>query len=165
MGNYKPRTFEKGDQCMKEWVERSQFLLWFADTNGFMIPFFSEVLAIMPYLLRSLRIQKMFNAREVYARMDIMPKRMIWNWREARIIRIFMAVVVLFAAVFMTIGFLGANGKISANLPNYFALSSPMHNDGKMCKEQLSRDMDSTNAFLSSMTFIEYVMLCWALNA
>jgi hypothetical protein len=29
----------------------------------------------------------------------------------------------------------------------------------------MSNDMDTTNTFISTMTFLEYVLLCWALNA
>jgi hypothetical protein len=48
----------------------------------------------------------MFEAREIYCNTDVMPKRMIWDWREARIIRIFMSAVVVFAIVYTTLGFL-----------------------------------------------------------
>jgi hypothetical protein len=91
---------------MAEWVDKQKFLIWFADANGYMLLCFSEVLAIVPYLLRSLRIQNMFKAREIYCNTDVMPKQMIWKWREARIIRIFMSIVIISSSVYTVLGFL-----------------------------------------------------------
>jgi hypothetical protein len=130
-----------------------------------MILCFSEVLAIVPYLLRSLRIQKMFKAREIYCDTETMPKRMIWNWRETRVIKIFMSSVAFGTALYMALGFLSSYKVIELDVPNYYVLSSPMKLSGKMCKIELTRDLGSTNAFISVMTFFEYVLLCWALNA
>ena len=158
-------NYQKGDECMAEWVNSQTWETWFTDANGYMILCFSEVLAIVPYLLRSLRIQKMFQAREIYAKTDSMPKRMIWNWREARIIRIFLANVILGTALYMTLGFLCSAGVIELDLPNYYVLSSPMRMEGKLCKVQMAKDIGTANAFISFMTFFEYVLLCWALNA
>jgi hypothetical protein len=110
-------------------------MAWFADMNGYMILCFSEVLAIVPYLLRSLRIQKMFKAREIYARTDSIPKRMIWKWREVRIIKIFLICLMLLVASYMAVGYLCSKGVLVMTLPNYFALSSPMHMDGLMTKD------------------------------
>ena len=50
-----------------------------------MILTFSEPMALIPYLLRSLRIKKMFTAREIYVDTGRMPKTMIWNWMERRV--------------------------------------------------------------------------------
>lgn len=36
------------------------------DINGYMIVCFSSPLAIIPYLLRSLRLRKMYEARQIY---------------------------------------------------------------------------------------------------
>jgi hypothetical protein len=94
-----------------------------------------------------------------------MPKRMIWKWREARIIRIFMTSVIFGAAVYMTLGFLKSYQIINLEIPNYYVLSSPMRLNGKLCKVEMARDIGTANAFVSFMTFIEYVLLCWALNA
>lgn len=126
---------------------------------------FSEVLAIVPYLLRSLRIQKMFSAREIYCITDLMPKNMIWRWREDRIIKIFLSIVLFVTAVYMTLGFLNVYGIISMDIPNWYSLSVPMQMHGKICRVAMTRDMGITNAFISAMSFMEYVLLCWALNA
>ena len=94
-----------------------------------------------------------------------MPKRMIWNWREARVIKIFMSSVAFATAIYMALGFLSSYKVIGLDVPNYYVLSSPMKMTGKMCKIELTRDIGFTNAFISVMTFFEYVLLCWALNA
>lgn len=44
------------------------------DFNGSMLISFSELMAIFPYILRSLRIKKMFDFREIYWETDKMPK-------------------------------------------------------------------------------------------
>ena len=49
-------NYQLGDKCMADWVQSKKFVSWFADLNGYMILCFSEMLAIVPYLLRSLRI-------------------------------------------------------------------------------------------------------------
>jgi hypothetical protein len=94
-----------------------------------------------------------------------MPKQMIWNWRETRIIKIFLICVFLFATCYMTLGFLSSAGTIKVDFPNYYPLSSPMQMDGKLCSIQLSKDLNTTNVFISIMTFIEYVLLCIALKS
>ena len=164
-GFYNPTNYEAGDACMKAWVKTQTWWTIWTDANGFMLLCFSEVLAIVPYLLRALRIQKMFKAREIYCETDAMPKRLIWNWREARVIRIFMSCVAFGTAVYMALGFLSSFKVIDIAIPNYYVLSSPMKMDGKMCKVQLGKDIGYANASISLMTFFEYVLLCCALNA
>ena len=48
----------------------------------------SSPLALVPYFLRSLRIRKLFELREVYCDTEKMPKGEIWNWREQRVIKL-----------------------------------------------------------------------------
>ena len=40
-----------------------------------------------------------------------------------------------------------------------------MRTNGKISKVAMTTDIGLTNAFISFMTFLEYVLLCWALNA
>jgi hypothetical protein len=150
---------------MADWVQTRKFMTKFADANGYMLLCFSEVLAIVPYLLRSLRIQKMFEAREIYCNTDVMPKTMIWKWREARIIRIFMIIVVVNSIVYTSLGFLQDYGYSPINMPNYYTISSAMSTNGKISKVAMTSDIGLTNCFISAMSFVEYVLLCWALNA
>jgi hypothetical protein len=78
----KKTNIEKA-KCMSEWASaQPQWWIWFVDFGGRLILPVSEMLAILPYLLRSLRIQKMFQAREIFCQTDMIPKRMIWKWKE-----------------------------------------------------------------------------------
>jgi len=43
-----------------------------------MLTGFSEPLALIPYLLRALRIRKLFEAREIYCDTGKMAKKTIW---------------------------------------------------------------------------------------
>ena len=90
---------------------------------------FSEFLAIVPYLLRALRIKKLFDAREVYCDSGKMPKKVIWKWRERNVIKWFMIGLTCFAVITitaqMTCIYLG--GKLMI-LPNANSVSQPMSN-------------------------------------
>jgi len=68
-----------------------------------MITAFSEPLAFMPFILRAVRISKLFEAREIYCETDKMPKDMIWKWREANIIKKFLLLLIVWAIISMTI--------------------------------------------------------------
>lgn len=52
----KDLDFTKGDKCMEDWVNRHSFILYFTDFTGLFVQTLAEVLAILPYVLRSLRI-------------------------------------------------------------------------------------------------------------
>lgn len=73
---------------MKKWMNepKSKFKNVFAQVNAIGLVSFSEYLALIPYLLRSLRIKKMFNAREKYAREDKIPRIEIQRWAEWKMI-------------------------------------------------------------------------------
>ena len=77
------KRFQIGIECFDKWVNSGIILsFWrpFADFNGLMIMGFSEPLALIPYLLRSLRIKQLFDARELYCDTDRIPKEIIWKW-------------------------------------------------------------------------------------
>ena len=63
---------------------------------------FSEPLAFLPFILRAVRISKLFEAREIYCDTDKMPKDMIWRWKEANIIKKFFIFLMLWAVISMT---------------------------------------------------------------
>jgi len=63
---------------------------------------YSEFLAIVPYLLRALRIKKLFDAREVYCDTGKMPKKVIWKWREGNVAQWFMFGLIGFAWITIT---------------------------------------------------------------
>ena len=46
----------------------------------------SENLALMPYMLRSIRIRKMFDARDISCKAGRIPKDMIQAWSERRLL-------------------------------------------------------------------------------
>jgi hypothetical protein len=95
------------------------------DLFGLLIINFSEFLVIMPFLLRSLRIQKMFQAREIYYNDEKLPESMIKRWRERRVMLIYFAAQILVSGVLVTIGLLGDNYWI----PNYNNISSVIRDE------------------------------------
>ena len=46
----------EGDKCMKDWIDCHGILLFFSDITGLLVQSVIEILAIAPYVLRSLRI-------------------------------------------------------------------------------------------------------------
>lgn len=66
-------------------------LMLFTNINGLMVMSLSEPLALFPYILRSIRLSKIFKAREIYCEEGKIPKQMIWNWIERRIIKLMLA--------------------------------------------------------------------------
>lgn len=60
--HYQPSTVAEGDQCFKTWYQNLQIRSFqsYSQLNAFAIQMISENLALFPYLLRSLRIQKIF---------------------------------------------------------------------------------------------------------
>jgi len=96
---------EDGVECFKSWRDsgiNQHFWRYAADLNGVMIMGFSEFLAIVPYLLRALRVKKLFDAREVYCDTDKMPRNEIWNWRENNVIKWFLIILFSFAFISIT---------------------------------------------------------------
>lgn len=83
-----------------------------------MILCLSEFMVVIPYFLRSLRIKKMFDAREIYWQTDKMPKEMIKRWREKRIMIIFLGTLLFFATIYIILDY---DSKI---LPNYNVMST-----------------------------------------
>ena len=79
-GFWHPDDHERGDQCMKVWFNENILFYYLSEVNGLMLSSFSEFLAFLPYLLRSLRMQLMFKATDEYIKTDKMPKRQIRFW-------------------------------------------------------------------------------------
>jgi hypothetical protein len=52
-----------------------------------------EYCAIIPYILRSLRIKKMFLAREEYIRTQKIPRDGIKKWNETRVLAILVELI------------------------------------------------------------------------
>jgi hypothetical protein len=70
--NFSRDDSKKGNDCIRDWLSLSyvKFLVWMSDVNVSMLMPFSENLGLIPYLLRSLRIQKMFSVRDKYCELD-----------------------------------------------------------------------------------------------
>ena len=98
---------QNSKKCFQTWVSKNK-IFWkrFSDFNGYSIFLFSEPMAIIPYLLRSLRIQKMFKAREIYCQTGTIPKQMIRNWNETRIMKIMLSIVFVVGITYSTFGML-----------------------------------------------------------
>ena len=139
--------------------EVNTYWLWYVDISGMMIVPISEMLAILPYLLRSLRIQKMFEAREIYCNEERIPKRMIWKWKDERIAKILVLTVIVLGSAVVTAGFMGVG------IINYNTLSAPMKNKGMFGNSNMHDSVGIANIGLSSVNFCEYVLLCWAMHA
>ena len=79
---------ELGDECIKQWYSESntKIIKYWSLTNSIMLSSFSEYWAFIPYLLRSLRIKKMFEAREKYSKENKIPRIEIQRWSEWRMI-------------------------------------------------------------------------------
>ena len=80
--------------------------------------FMAEILAIGPYILRSIRIRKVYEAREIYWKEDVLPKEMIRFWSERRLVMALTLFTVVIAAIYIPI-------EISdiVDLPSYNILS------------------------------------------
>ena len=64
-----------------------------ADVNGNLLVTFSVPLALIPYLLRSIRIKKMFESRDEYCETDKIPRKSIIRWSEERVIKILIMMI------------------------------------------------------------------------
>ena len=115
-----------GAQCMEYWSTTVNFWRKLADWNGYTIFAFSEPLSILPYLLRSLRIKKMFDAREIYCERGQIPKKMIANWNEKRLIAILLPIFCVLSCLYVICGLISDNHDFNQYLANYNALNVPM---------------------------------------
>ena len=89
---------------MKTWVEKYKFILNITDFTGLFVQTVSEVLAILPYVLRSLRVKKMFQARDSYYDSNKIPRTMIKKWSEKRIIKILIIILTTLCALELSAG-------------------------------------------------------------
>lgn len=89
-----------------------------------MVIYVSEYLAIGPYILRSMRIQRMFTARDIYYRTDLMPRTLIERWTEKRIIKYYLLAMLLIIVV------LGVTYNFNFHFTSYNLLEQPLKNEG-----------------------------------
>lgn len=140
---------------MNQKAQELQVWNYFTDVNGLMISSFSEILAITPYLLRSLRIQKMFEAREHYYMKDEIPKAKIKKWNEARILKIFFAIMTVIALIDLTLGSVSEFVAIDfpIKMPNYNSVSSAMINRGKFEEVSMQAQVGESCVLISFLNF------------
>ena len=119
---------------MKRWVDDKEGFRAFSYFNGIMVIYISEYLAIGPYILRSMRIQRMFTSRDIYYRTEVMPRMQIEKWTEKRIIKIYLIVLVF---IFIAIG---ATYKFSFHLTSYNLLEQPLSDDGLFDKAAIEEN-------------------------
>ena len=60
--------------CIDSCIDKDSYLFRINDLNGYMMVCLSQPLAIVPYLFRSLRLRKMYEARQIYWLDNKMPK-------------------------------------------------------------------------------------------
>ena len=158
-------TFDDKAICFARWItghENGRFWKQFTDLNGLMVLNFSEIIIIFPYLLRSLRIKKMFEAREQFYMTEKIPKKMIAQWDEKRILKIFLPAVFVFAIIAFTFGLIK---KTYAVIPNYNALSIPAWDCGQFDLPTMRLGFSINNTYISFFSFIQTVLLVFALNS
>jgi hypothetical protein len=133
-----------------------------ADVQGTMLFSLSEMMAVFPYFLRSIRIKRMFDCREIYWQTDRMPKEIIRNWNEARILTIFLVQLGVSSGLYMAMAY------VYGTLPNYNSMGVKIDqwynvhpNDDAQMSMQAQYSIDNTLICVGS--FLEYTMLFLAL--
>jgi hypothetical protein len=139
-----------------------------------MIVSFSEPLALLPYLLRSLRIKKLYDAKEIYFDTKKIPKLIIWNWRETNITKKLLTGLFIFATLSITWSMLCIynfqNAYLGNNImiPNYNTLYQAMSRSstsdiGQFHLTVLQNFFNSTNLVFVLVSFVENSLLLVAL--
>lgn len=159
----------KGDKCMEEWINKReiQFFATIADINGSMAMPFSELLAIVPYLLRSSRIHYMSKMRDVYYDTGKIPKQQIKNCSEKRVLKIFLVLMTVLLACSLSVAILrehddGPN-KFPIFLPNYNIVAEPMFNHGKFIHDEFKLQIEKGCFIITCYSLVEYLCLFWAI--
>ena len=70
---------------MTELIKQYAWLRYLADYCGVNLLFAAEIFAVLPYALRSYRIQKIFEALQEYWRTDCMPKEKLQAYSQKRL--------------------------------------------------------------------------------
>lgn len=103
--------YTEGDKCLADWATGREVQIEFNYLNdicGNLIATFSAPLALIPYLLRSFRIRKMFDSRDEYCKTDKIPRESIQRWSEDRVIKIlisFLFMILLINWTFYELGY------------------------------------------------------------
>lgn len=96
-----------------------------ADFSGVNLLFAAEILAVLPYALRSYRIQSFFSAFKIYWRHDRMPKEKITILDEKRMITIMIGTALAVNLMYIPFEYFG-----NVKLPSYNSLAIVTEQDG-----------------------------------
>lgn len=107
----------------------------------------------------------MFKAREIYCQTGKIPKQMIWNWEEKRLVSIVFPIFTILALILIFYGIDSWKWDGNQYIPNYNPLNVPMYRKGVFCNERMPNQLSQTTAIIQISSFIEYVLLCWAMHA
>jgi len=75
-----------------------------ANSVGYLLICLSEPLLLLSYLLRFLRIKRIFDAKQIYVDKGVRPTEMIKSYSENRLCIIAVSLVALFTVLYMIAG-------------------------------------------------------------
>ena len=81
----------------------------------------------------------MFDARDIYCERGQIPKKMIANWDEKRLISILLPIFCVLSWGYIIFGLHSDKIDYNQYLPNYNSLNVPMQRDGRFCDERMPR--------------------------
>ena len=102
----------------------------------------SEILAIFPYFLRSLRIKKIFKARDIYCDTGILPKEMIRKCDEFRVVKIFLFCLVMVNIPLYWVILSSDERNGDFHIYSYNSLHRPAENNGTFDFELMKSDYE-----------------------
>ena len=121
-----------------------------------------EYLALMPYLLRSLRIKKIFQAREEYMKTKKIPRELIENWFENRVLKILTLTCIMLSILSTTLIFLTES---KGFLIDSLQMNSLFDDKGKLLPtDQLTFLLDSAALHFLTGSTVQFIVLLYALH-
>ena len=97
--SWHPSTFESGDKCMAAVCSSRKTYIHLEFALSILSVTYFEYCAIIPYVLRSLRIKKMFKMREKYLKTQKIPRKNIQQWNEKRVLAILMISCLTYSSI------------------------------------------------------------------
>ena len=93
---------------------------------------------------------------------------MIANWNEKRIVTILVSILIVIGCVYSTFGTLTTPDEIDTinqYLPNYNQVSVPMYHKGQFCDDRMPNELSYGIMSTTTIYFIQFILLAFALNA
>ena len=127
-----------------------------------MVVNFSELLALIPYLLRSVRLGKIFEARDAYCRSGKLPQKMIEKWSEKNVIKYFLIILGILYGVLEALPAMTKH----IHIASYNLIERAMKKDqhGLFYAENMVDDYTEGLGFMIAYNFLENVILIYALK-